>query len=175
MLVAERWKPIPGYGEHYMASNLGRIMSKERVVEKKHKCGRMIKQTYAARVLNPHVSDSEGHLSVHLGVDGQKFLRAVHRSVLQAFKGPCPVGMEGCHRDGNGGNNKIRNLRWDTHFKNNQDRKRHGRYACGDKHHMAKFSNAQRRKIAKMTIKEALVFGASKTHYYRLRRTFIKH
>lgn len=50
----------------------------------------------------------------------------VHRLVLETFVGACPLGMECCHSDGNGMNNKLSNLRWDTHAGNGIDMKRHG-------------------------------------------------
>ena len=51
----------------------------------------------------------------------------VHRLVLLAFVGPCPPGMETCHKDGNSLNNKLTNLRWDTPKSNTEDRRKHGR------------------------------------------------
>jgi hypothetical protein len=56
----------------------------------------------------------------------------VHRLVLIAFIGPCPDGMEGCHEDGNPGNNRLSNLRWGTHQSNQQDMRRHGRTKIGE-------------------------------------------
>lgn len=53
--------------------------------------------------------------------------RRVHLLVLEAFVGPCPPGLEGCHTNGDGLDNKLTNLRWDTHAANMQDRLRHGR------------------------------------------------
>lgn len=52
--------------------------------------------------------------------------RLAHRLALEAFVGPCPKGMEGCHNDGNPLNNFIGNLRWDTHSENMKDATRHG-------------------------------------------------
>ena len=48
----------------------------------------------------------------------------VHRLVLLAFVGPCPVGMEGCHFDNDATNNRLSNLRWDTLSNNQKDRVR---------------------------------------------------
>jgi hypothetical protein len=42
--------------------------------------------------------------------------------VLEAFVGPCPVGMECCHYDDDKFNNELSNLRWDTHSNNLKDR-----------------------------------------------------
>lgn len=42
----------------------------------------------------------------------------VHRLVLEAFVGPCPVGMEGMHRDHNRNNCELSNLQYGTHREN---------------------------------------------------------
>ena len=46
--------------------------------------------------------------------------------VLEAFVGPCPVGMECRHIDDNRRNNNINNLCWGTREENMADRKRNG-------------------------------------------------
>jgi hypothetical protein len=50
----------------------------------------------------------------------------VHRLVLEAFVGPCPEGMVGCHNDGDPLNNRLDNLRWDTPSNNERDKWVHG-------------------------------------------------
>jgi hypothetical protein len=45
----------------------------------------------------------------------------VHILVLTAFVGPCPPGLEGCHKDSNPENNYIDNLRWGTPASNKLD------------------------------------------------------
>ena len=37
---------------------------------------------------------------------------------MLAFVGPCPPGMEVCHNDSNPKNNRLDNLRYDTHMNN---------------------------------------------------------
>jgi hypothetical protein len=84
-----------------------------------------------------------GHLSVRITVDGVKKKLYVHRLILEAFRGPCPVGMEGCHDpDPNPSNNRIENLRWDTPKANQGDCKRHGRMlrSKGSAQHLAKLT-----------------------------------
>lgn len=66
-----------------------------------------------------------GRTYVIMRVNGKNRLIQVHRLVLEAFVGPCPVGMECCHWDGNPQNNKLENLRWDTHRANMDDQLRH--------------------------------------------------
>jgi hypothetical protein len=70
---------------------------------------------------------TDGHLRVPLFRDGKAVRRLVHHLVLEAFVGPCPEGMEGCHfPDWNPANNHLSNLRWDTRQGNWRDRKLHG-------------------------------------------------
>lgn len=60
-----------------------------------------------------------GHLRVELSGRRKRF---VHRLVLEAFVGPCPVGMQCCHfPDRNPANNSLSNLRWDTAVANCRD------------------------------------------------------
>lgn len=55
----------------------------------------------------------------------------VHHLVLFAFIGPRPEGKECCHNNGNGFDNRVENLRWDTHLNNMEDRLRHGKTYFG--------------------------------------------
>lgn len=88
------------------------------------------------------------HLRVELVHMRIKKKYAVHRLVLEAFVGPCPDGMEGCHDpDPNPSNNAISNLRWDTKKANQADRVRHGTDCQGVKHPNAKLTEEIARAI----------------------------
>lgn len=78
-------------------------------------------------------------------------MRKVHRLVLRAFKGECPDGMEGCHNDGDPGNNHIDNLRWDTPANNHADKIAHGTTNRGERCGTAKLTLEQVRAIRKDT------------------------
>lgn len=111
-MTEEIWKPVPGI-EKYEASSLGRI-----------------KSPYWG-ILKGHVIKKNGRpsqVTVYLTRNGIRKTYSVHRLVLETFIGPCPHGMEGCHNDGDGTNNKLDNLRWDTHKSNMQDAIRHGTF-----------------------------------------------
>lgn len=82
----------------------------------------------------------KGYLRVTLRRDGESINELVHRLVLLAFVGPCPDGMEGCHKDGNRANNRRDNLRWDTPESNWTDRLQHGRGCDGEKNPGAKIT-----------------------------------
>ncbi len=70
----------------------------------------------------------KGYMTVGLCLegDGRQTQFRVHRLVLETFVGLCPDGMEACHRNGDPGDNKLSNLRWDTHENNMLDAVRHG-------------------------------------------------
>jgi hypothetical protein len=86
-----------------------------------------------------------GYQSVVLRVSGRVIRRRVHRLVLEAFVGPRPPGLECCHYpDHTSSNNRLRNLRWDTHRENMQDSVADGRVVSnwpkGQRHHCAKLN-----------------------------------
>lgn len=92
-------------------------------------------------------TDEIGRQNIRLCRDGLVINRRVHRLVLCAFVGPCPVGMECCHNDGNPRNNTVENLRWDTRKANAQDMVRHGRSMHGTRFHGAKLTDSLIRAI----------------------------
>ncbi|HXS32025.1 MAG TPA: HNH endonuclease, partial [Steroidobacteraceae bacterium] len=78
----------------------------------------------AGKVLTPHLSGR--YLRVRMSHHGVEDERPVHCLVLEAFVGPRPQGLVGCHYDGDVWNNHLSNLRWDTQAANIQDAIRHG-------------------------------------------------
>jgi hypothetical protein len=73
--------------------------------------------------------------------------RQIHRLVLEAFVGPCPEGMECCHRDDDPFNNALSNLRWDTHRANIAQRDGRNRQARGERSGVAKLTEDLVRRI----------------------------
>lgn len=71
------------------------------------------------------IAPRQCRLYVSFRIAGKPIPLLVHRLVLEAFVGPCPEGMEGCHNNGNGLDNRLENLRWDTHQANMDDRRTH--------------------------------------------------
>lgn len=95
------------------------------------------------RRLKPRALE-HGHLSVGLRRAGECVRWLVHRLVLTAFVGPCPEGMEACHfPDRNPSNNRLGNLRWDTHSGNMADTIVHGTSNRGEKHPLARLTESQ--------------------------------
>jgi hypothetical protein len=60
-----------------------------------------------------------GYSYVGLWRDGKNYQRRVHRVVLEAFVGPCPVGQEARHGSPDRSNNQLAHLCWGTKEQNN--------------------------------------------------------
>jgi hypothetical protein len=71
--------------------------------------------------------DRDGYLTVHLRDGGRERRAPVHVLVLEAFRGPRPDGMEGCHGPQGQLVNDLDHLRWDTPEGNVRDRLRESR------------------------------------------------
>ena len=69
----------------------------------------------------------KGRVIAHLSQNNLHKSFFVHCLVLRTFIGPCPEGMEGCHNNGNPSDNRLSNLRWDSHKNNQQDMVTHGK------------------------------------------------
>lgn len=110
------WKPVVGYEGTYEVSDQGDV----------RRVGGVVLKPYIDRELRAHVT---------LSVGGRRRLFGIHRLVLTAFVGPCPDGMGGCHWDGDGTNNRLANLRWDTRSENQRDKVRHGRHPMAKRTH----------------------------------------
>lgn len=124
---------IAGF-QTYFVTESGQVWSAPK--QNNYKTGRWLK----------HAVSPAGYHSVRLA--GFSFL--VHRLVLEAFVGPCPEGMEGCHNNGDPADNRLANLRWDTKSANAKDSIRHGTHAgCtrGELHSSAKLTEQQVRHI----------------------------
>jgi hypothetical protein len=89
------------------------------------------------RILKP-ADCTSGYPIVHLCAGGKHKSFSCHRLVLEAFVGPRPAGMAACHGNGNRADNRLCNLRWDTHAANVADSFRHGRRGPGSRCHNAK-------------------------------------
>jgi DNA-binding transcriptional regulator YiaG len=166
--MVENWKPVVGFEGQYEVSDLGRVRSVDRVISYMKRDGRggvhTVKQRCRGRVLRPGRQKS-GHLHVQLG---RKRTARVHTLVLEAFVSLAPDGLEGCHGDGRPSNNRLTNLRWDTHIANLADQERHGTKLLGLKNHMtrltAESAAAIKRKKGNLSqARLAVLYGIGKT------------
>jgi hypothetical protein len=110
--VTENWKPIPGWGDLYEVSDLGRIRS----VRRKGSKGGVLKTPIT----------TSGYPEVNLCRDGKVTHFQAHYLVVLAFHGERPSGMECRHLNGDRSDNRAANLAWGTSSENNRDRVRHG-------------------------------------------------
>ncbi len=126
-MIVEAWLPIPDYEGFYEASDFGRVHGLDRVdAAGRFRPGQLMTQV-------PHASD--GRLIVCLTRNGQHRTRYVHQLILEAFVGPRPPEMQGCHNNGRNTDNRLANLRWDTQSGNQLDAVRHGTHALASRTH----------------------------------------
>lgn len=130
MDLYEYFVPVVGHEDSYQVGNLGTVRSVDRPKRMWHGGT----TTSPGRVLVPEAG-KRGHLRVVLYRSGIRQRVLVHRIVLEAFVGPCPPLMEGCHGDGDAGNNRLSNLRWDTKPANMADSIRHGNHPSARRTH----------------------------------------
>lgn len=100
--MPETWAIVHDYPT-YEVSTLGRV-----------------RNTETGRILRPR-SNGRGYLSVRLYRDKSGRNRTVHRLVMQAFAPTERTDVEICHNNGVKTDNRLSNLRWDTHSQNALD------------------------------------------------------
>lgn len=119
-------RPIPGY-PGYSVSRDGRVKGKQ------------------GRWLNPAMNKDK-HRQINIYRNGRRCTLSVHRAVLLAWVGPCPVGMESYHKDGDALNNHADNLKWVPHSDNMRGTSRNR----GEKNASAKLTIADVRAIREL-------------------------
>lgn len=113
MEIKEEWKSIKGFEGLYEVSNLGKVKSLSRIVNRMG-----IKQPVRERMLSPKLT-KVGYLMVGLHKEATEKYFFVHRLVASAFL-ENPQGFnEVNHKDENKRNNRADNLEWCSHKYNN--------------------------------------------------------
>lgn len=118
--MCEQWKSIPGY-PGYEVSDQGRVRSYKKKLSPKKGWGISDKPQ---RILKPSVGGN-GYLCLRLSNNGKTKYFAIARLVLETFVGSPPEGMEVCHNNGDPHDNRLKNLRYDTHEANMLDASNH--------------------------------------------------
>lgn len=101
--------------------------------------------------LKPYPIGRKGaYLGVALRVGGCTVRTSVHKLVMETFIGPCPDGLEICHADGNGHNNRLDNLRYDTKQANAKDRDGHPTHQRGQQNPSSKLTDDQAEEVRRL-------------------------
>jgi len=117
-IEGEILKPHPEFGEYYLVSDLGRIISRERSFKSSYGHTR----TKKAQVLRTNIN-WKGYHAVKLQINGKKYNRMVSRLVAQTFI-PNPENKpEVNHKFGNKNDNRASQLEWNTGSENVQHAK----------------------------------------------------
>jgi hypothetical protein len=69
--------------------------------------------------------------------DGKQCLVTGHKLVLEAFVGPRPPGKEARHANNIRSDNRLKNLSWSTHVRNEKDKLKYETRPIGEKHKQA--------------------------------------
>jgi hypothetical protein len=152
----ERWRPIPGFQGRYEVSDLGRVRSLQ------------FRSVQGPEIMKSSLNYSGYHV-LTLGSNPKRQFR-LHCLVLEAFVGPRPAGMQGCHNDSNKDHNWLSNLRWDTPKGNIADRER----KLGSDNPNSKLTDDQRSEIVRRRLLGeaandlAAEFGVTNTRVYQL-------
>lgn len=124
---SEVWKEIPGF-EGYQVSSRGSVRTFWDYATG-HGRGARTLRDYPVRVMRQAIGHA-GHRRVMIGRGDTRANQSVHRLVLLAFVGPCPVGHVACHNNGDPSDNRPENLRWGTPSENTLDAVRHGTHSA---------------------------------------------
>lgn len=115
--MKEIWKDIKGYEGLYKVSNLGKVISLDRVIYQE-KEGITYSRLMKGKTLK-YNNDKQGYLLVHLCKNGKRTCKKVHRLVVEAFLENKDSKEYVNHIDGNKQNNAVYNLEWVTPSENN--------------------------------------------------------
>lgn len=118
----ETWKDVVGFEGLYEVSDLGRVRSSDRMSNSR--AGSLRKQS--GRIIVGGTNSRGYRLCLLYPAEGKRKTVYFHHLVLKAFVGEPLPGQEACHNDGDKQNNRLDNLRWDTHVSNCDDREKHG-------------------------------------------------
>ena len=110
--MTEVWKPIPDF-DGYEVSDQGNVRS-----YRQRGGGEFYKTPH---LLKPSKTGAMGRLGVNLRRNGLSYYIRNANLVMLAFVGPCPDGYEICHNNSIPADNRLENLRYDTHGNNMQD------------------------------------------------------
>ena len=145
-MMAENWKPVPGFEDTYEVSDVGNVRSIDRVRSVISPNGVVFQRFHPGKALAIQVS-VHGYRTIMLWKDKRGHRFNVSNLVVKAFVGPRPAGCEVCHNNGCKTDDRLENLRYDTHAANQNDRLRHGTAINGERVAWSKLKEADVRYI----------------------------
>lgn len=150
-MYEEEWRWIPGYEGLYSISNYGEVYSHSRVIYKSaslNNCSYSV--LWNGHFLTP-TNQYYGYKNVTLSKNGIQCSKQLHILIALSFLGPRPSGYHVCHNDGDGSNNVLWNLRYDTVAGNMRDKIKHGTEQIGENNSFAKYTEEQVIKIRRLS------------------------
>lgn len=154
----EIWKSVVGFEGAYECSNMGRVRSVARDVQRG---GRTVRLD--GYELQPG-SARDGYKRVVLCRDSVMKTCKVHQIVAEAFNGPRPEGLITRHKNDDKHDNRADNLEYGTHIQNAADLKRNGKQLQGEQCPGARLTEQDVREIRESAEPRnvlALRFGVS--------------
>jgi hypothetical protein len=114
-MQTEIWKPISGYNGYYEVSNLGRVRSKTRKIERTSPNDITKKRpfTYKGKLVSFWIT-KKGYCRCTLNLDGLKKNHLVHQLVAKTFIDNKECKPEVNHKNGIKTDNRLENLEWVT-------------------------------------------------------------
>lgn len=120
--MKEIWKDVKNFEGLYKVSNLGNVKSVKREIISEKRTN----QKWAEKNIKPF-NNGYGYLVVHLRKNGKRYVRYIHRIVIESFVGD--IGNNDInHKDFNRKNNILSNLEILTRKENINYSKKAGKY-----------------------------------------------
>ena len=119
-MKTEIWKAITGYGGYYEVSNLGRVKSITRKIERRNPkdASQLTLYTYTGAIIEPFITKKGGYERCTLNIDGNKRNHLVHRLVALEFIDNPERKEQVNHINCIKTDNNINNLEWVTNEEN---------------------------------------------------------
>jgi len=143
VLKFKKWEWVSGFTNSFqICRQTQEIKSVERIITYQGRWG-IVSQPIRERIRIPTLDIRTGYLVIMLSKNGRKKNYYIHRLMLETFVGPCPEGMEACHKNDIKTDNRLENLYWGTHSDNSKDAWKNGSFTNrvlpkGENHYSAK-------------------------------------